>query len=58
MGKSIEKTREISDDDVLQLTSLDNPWIMKSQTLTILIQCYFFLSNKFANYACCFVNML
>jgi hypothetical protein len=36
VGKDIEKTRNILDNDVLQPTSLDNRWIVKSQTPTFL----------------------
>ena len=41
VDKGIENTRNIRNDDVLQPTSLDNRWIVKSQTPTILTQRYF-----------------
>ena len=36
--KGIEKARNIPNDDVLQSTSLDNHWKVKSQTPTIITQ--------------------
>ena len=58
LGKGIVKARNLPDDDVLQPTSLDNRWIVKSQTLTILIEWYFFRNNPFVDYACCFCKYI
>jgi len=53
VGKGIEKARNIPNDDVLQPTSGNNQWIVKSQTPTILTQWYVFRGNPFVDYACC-----
>ena len=42
VGKGIEKARNITDDDVLQPTSWNNRWIVKSQTSIITTKWYFF----------------
>ena len=53
VGKGIEEARNILINDVLQPTSLDNRWKVKSQNPTILTQWYCFRGNPFVEYACC-----
>jgi hypothetical protein len=53
VGKGIEKACNILINDVLQPTSLDNRWKVKSQNPTIFTQWYYFRGNPFVEYACC-----
>ena len=53
MDKNVEKTYKIPNDDVLQPTSWDNRWVVKSQTPTIITQWYLSACNSFRDYGCC-----